>query len=85
MNSGGSLSSRKGDGGERLAAGEILPPFCISRGDEHFCSKPHFCSIEDFYITPDPLIYPKDGEKKAILPKILYSRLDRVSSKSYIK
>ncbi len=25
MNSGGSLSSRKGDGGDRLAAGEILP------------------------------------------------------------
>ncbi|MBR4665283.1 MAG: hypothetical protein IKO93_15565, partial [Lentisphaeria bacterium] len=49
-----------------MAAGEILPPFCVSGGkNEHFS--------------------PKKGEKTAILPKILHSRLDSVSPKSYIK
>ena len=32
MSSGGFTASRTGDGGNRLAAGEILPPFCVSGG-----------------------------------------------------
>ena len=31
-NSGGFTASRHGDSGNRLAAGEILPPFCVSWG-----------------------------------------------------